>query len=250
VLKRGQTRAEAGGVPSATAAPEQVSLWNRPGLLDGPRKSYRSASTYPNESGEGWEVFGNVGLGEGNPNPPRWMMLVGVGGSGLIPGRSLDGFGGGYSCYSFSQDLRDGLRLFGPRLGDERGGEIFYNMAITPWQSPVAATSPAIAQNKDSLVITGNHWMKASTSERQVFFIGAGNIIAAEVAYAKRHSREAPPVSDGIIKALKDLKIGDIETRITRWYEANRPLNFRASRDARVTVAVTLSRMAQTASTD
>jgi hypothetical protein len=85
----------------------------------------------------------------------------------------------------------------------------------------VAATSPAIAQNKDSLVITGNHWMKASTSERRVFLIGAGNMIAAELAYAKRHSREAPPVSDGIIKAVKDLKIGDIETRITRWYEAN-----------------------------
>jgi hypothetical protein len=28
-------------------------------------------------------------------------------------------------------------------------------------------------------------------------------------------------VSEGIIKAVKDLKIGDIETRITRWYEAN-----------------------------
>jgi hypothetical protein len=47
-----------------------------------------------------------------------------------------------------------------------------------------------------------------------VFLIGAGNMIAAELAYAKRHSREAPPVSDGII-------LGDIETRITRWYEAN-----------------------------
>jgi len=154
---------------------------------------------------------------EAGTNPCRgWRRTVGYRRSGTGVALESAGPAGRSPCYSFSQDLRDGLRLFGPRLGDERGGEIFYNMAITPWQSPVAATSPAIAQNKDSLVITGNHWMKASTSERQVFLIGAGNIIAAEVAYAKRHSREAPPVSDGIIKALKDLKIGDIETRITR----------------------------------
>jgi hypothetical protein len=36
----------------------------------------------------------------------------------------------------------------------------------------VAATSVAIAQNKDSRVITGNHWMKASSTERRVFLIG------------------------------------------------------------------------------
>ena len=93
----------------------------------------------PNKLDGGWGIFGNVGLGDGNPNPLRWMMLAGVGGTGLIPGRNLDRFGVGYFRYSFSEDLSDGLRLFGLKLGDEHGGELFYEgkAAVSAELAPV-----------------------------------------------------------------------------------------------------------------
>jgi beta-glucosidase len=67
------------------------------------------------------------------------MMLAGVGGTGLIPGRNLDRFGVGYFRYSFSEDLSDGLRLFGLKLGDEHGGELFYEgkAAVSAELAPV-----------------------------------------------------------------------------------------------------------------
>ncbi len=63
--------------------------------------------------------------------------------------------------------------------------------------------------------------MKASQSERRAFIVGVGNMIAAEAAYAKRTNSEVPPVADRITKAVENLKLPDIEQRITRWYEAN-----------------------------
>ena len=58
--------------------------------------------------------------------------LVGIGGTGLIPGRSRDNWGIGYYYDAPSPDLKDSLS---PRLKvrDEQGMEIFYNFAVTPW---------------------------------------------------------------------------------------------------------------------
>jgi porin len=87
----------------------------------------------PHTPGSGWGIFGQAGFSDGNPNPFRWMMLAGLGGIGIIPGRSLDRFGVAYFRYAFSNDLTNGLRLFRLDLGDEHGGELFYNAAVTPW---------------------------------------------------------------------------------------------------------------------
>lgn len=63
--------------------------------------------------------------------------------------------------------------------------------------------------------------MTANTNERQSFLIGVANMIIAEGAYAKRHQLEMPPVSDRIVKAISRLKLADIESHITQWYEAH-----------------------------
>jgi hypothetical protein len=84
----------------------------------------------------------------------------------------------------------------------------------------VAAT-PAFAQKKDALVVDGNDWMSATVTERQAFLVGAANMIMAENAYAKRRNQPPAPVGDRITKAAEPMKIGDIEARITKWYEAN-----------------------------
>ncbi len=83
------------------------------------------------------------------------------------------------------------------------------------------ATTSTFAQKKDALVVDGTDWMSASVTERRAFLIGAANMIIAENAYAKRRNVAAPPVGERITKAADSMKIGEIEARITRWYEAN-----------------------------
>jgi hypothetical protein len=79
----------------------------------------------------------------------------------------------------------------------------------------------AVAQRSDTLVVDGKDWMSATQVERRAFLVGAANLVIAENAYAKRRNVAPAPVSDRLTKATQNLKIADIEARITRWYEAN-----------------------------
>jgi porin len=81
---------------------------------------------------EGVGLFGQFEISDGNPNKLYWMAFGGVGGTGLIPGRSLDNWGVGYYYAGLSPDMKDALA---PTLTirNEQGWEIFYNFALTPW---------------------------------------------------------------------------------------------------------------------
>jgi porin len=81
---------------------------------------------------EGFGLFGQFGISDGNPNKLYWMAFGGVGGTGLIPGRSLDNWGVGYYYAALSPYLKDSLAAT-LRIRDEQGWEIFYNFAVTPW---------------------------------------------------------------------------------------------------------------------
>lgn len=83
-------------------------------------------------SQEGFGLFGQFGISDGNPSRLYWSALVGIGGNGMIPGRSRDNWGIGYYYDAPSRDLQDSVsrRL---TIRDEQGVEIFYNFAVTPW---------------------------------------------------------------------------------------------------------------------
>ena len=81
---------------------------------------------------EGVGVFGQYGVSDGNPNKLEWSLLVGVGGTGLIPGRSLDNWGIGYYQDSTSTAFRKSLAPV-RSFQNEQGVELFYNFAVTPW---------------------------------------------------------------------------------------------------------------------
>ena len=81
---------------------------------------------------EGIGLFGQLEISDGNPNKLYWMIFGGVGGTGLIPGRSLDNWGVGYYYAALSPHLKDSLAP-SLRIRDEQGGEMFYNFALTPW---------------------------------------------------------------------------------------------------------------------
>jgi porin len=81
---------------------------------------------------EGFGLFGQFGISDGNPNRLYWLALVGVGGTGLIPCRSRDNWGVGYYYAAPSTDLKDSLAPV-LTLRNEQGLEIFYNFSVTPW---------------------------------------------------------------------------------------------------------------------
>lgn len=89
----------------------------------------------PDNPQQGWGLFGQFGMSDGNPNPIAWSALLGVGGTSFISGREQDRWGIGSFRYSLSSDLRDGLKTTGVDLRDEQGIEAFYNLAVTPWFS-------------------------------------------------------------------------------------------------------------------
>ncbi|MCI0388397.1 MAG: carbohydrate porin [Acidobacteria bacterium] len=86
----------------------------------------------PNNPREGWGFFGKVAIADGNPNIIQSSFLAGIAGTGLIRGRSLDRFGVGFFNYRLSDALRDAVRPI-VRIKNEKGGEVFYNFAVTPW---------------------------------------------------------------------------------------------------------------------
>jgi porin len=82
--------------------------------------------------GNGWGVFGDFGLSDGNPNPVGWHAILGVGGTGTQ--RSpLDRWGVAWFTYGLSDDLKDGLAVLGIDRRDETGIEAYYSAALTPW---------------------------------------------------------------------------------------------------------------------
>jgi porin len=79
-----------------------------------------------------WGVFGQFGISDGNPNPVRFVANGGIGGRSMIPGRPIDTFGVGYFYLGLSNGFKTLSQPILPQ-GDEYGGELFYNLAITPW---------------------------------------------------------------------------------------------------------------------
>jgi porin len=80
------------------------------------------------DGSEGFGVFGRVGLGDPHTNPLEQFYSIGIGGQGMLPGRSRDRFGLGFYYARLSSDLR------GTLLDSSAWGlELFYNIAATNW---------------------------------------------------------------------------------------------------------------------
>lgn len=73
-------------------------------------------------------VFARFGLSDGEANPIKNFVSVGLGGKGIIPGREHDGFGIGY-FYAATADNRVTTQL---GFEDGQGFETYYEVAITP----------------------------------------------------------------------------------------------------------------------
>ena len=79
-------------------------------------------------------MFFGFGASDGNPNPIQYSFIAGLGGKGVVPGRSDDNFGLGIARTQFSGEfvpfLRQALNL---GLQHEDAIEMYYNAAISKW---------------------------------------------------------------------------------------------------------------------
>jgi porin len=96
----------------------------------------------------GLGVFGRIAILPKSRNPFNTMVSLGLGGRGLLPGRSLDRMGIAGYWLNDSEDLGG---LAGVLVDDEWGIEMFYNYAITP-----AIQASLDLQYIDSAVITAD----------------------------------------------------------------------------------------------
>ena len=77
----------------------------------------------------GWGLFLRLGLSDGDPNPVRFNLATGLGGTGPFRMRTDDRWGLGLFYIDVSE--KDLLERLG--VDDEVGGEAFYNVAVMPW---------------------------------------------------------------------------------------------------------------------
>ncbi|MGQ0634519.1 MAG: carbohydrate porin [Planctomycetaceae bacterium] len=105
----------------------------------------------PENSRKGWGVFGNLGVSDGDPNPIRWFLNVGLAGMSPVRGRSDDSFGAAYFYMGASTLLKTLLPL-----RDEHGCELYYDLAVTPWfrlTADVQAINPGQRAADSALVL-------------------------------------------------------------------------------------------------
>lgn len=81
------------------------------------------------DESDGWGVFARFGVSDGDPNPVEWTAAAGVGGTAPFTRRGDDRWGIGV----FYVGVSDKGLLEGLGVDDEIGGEVFYNLAVTPW---------------------------------------------------------------------------------------------------------------------
>jgi porin len=86
-----------------------------------------------NDAKVGWGLFGQFGYSDGNPNAFQGHGYLGLGGNNLMAGRQLDRWGIVYFSYALSDAFKNALPIIGPRIEPEKGAEVFYNWAVTPW---------------------------------------------------------------------------------------------------------------------
>jgi porin len=82
---------------------------------------------------QGIGIFGRFGVGEAVTNPMNYHIAFGIGGKGMVACRPDDRFGIGYYYTRLSDKLPPVLFQKKIIQNYEAGGEIFYNVALTPW---------------------------------------------------------------------------------------------------------------------
>jgi porin len=154
----------------ANPGPELIQLLEQyaPGLLTPPGPPNTTSSSWAfsygfdqylwqpaNDPAHGVGVFFAYGASDGNPNPLRYSLLLGVGGKGVVPGRGADSFGVGFASTRFSSEFLPLLRSeINVGLERENAFEAYYEAALTGWLN-VGADVQIVRPGLDKRLIAG-----------------------------------------------------------------------------------------------
>jgi len=148
-------------------SPEALTLFPPPGLQTLPLTTLVRGSWWvvyrfdqalwvdPTDQTRSWGVFGDAGISDGKPNPIHWAVIFGMGGSSPLPNRKLDTFGIAYYYMALSDSFKNDVGPIVP-VRDERGLELFYNVAVTPWchiTADMQVVTPILEPAETSLVL-------------------------------------------------------------------------------------------------
>jgi porin len=105
---------------------------------------------------QGFGVFARYGVSDGKANPIKYFASFGIGGKGLIPGRCQDTFGVGYYHAWLSNQIPS-IAYKTLLNGNEQGGELYYNIYLTPWVqlTPDLQIIESADKRVDNTVIVG-----------------------------------------------------------------------------------------------
>ncbi|MHC5061390.1 MAG: carbohydrate porin [Planctomycetota bacterium] len=81
--------------------------------------------TEPQDSSQGFGIFGRFGYSDGKVNPIGEFYSIGIGGKGILDGRDKDSFGVGYYYLGLSKDLPEDTK-------PEKGISAYYEIVVTP----------------------------------------------------------------------------------------------------------------------
>jgi porin len=112
---------------------------------------------YEPKKGQGIGIFGRFGASDGDPNPIHYFYSLGIGGKGVIPGRTLDEFGIGSYYIDVSNPKFTGPLAGRDFLRDEYGVEAYYNFTITPWMKLTPDIQVIRPAQKETLQIDSEH---------------------------------------------------------------------------------------------
>jgi porin len=111
---------------------------------------------------QGIGLFARYGVSDGKANPIKYFASFGIGGKGMIPGRCQDTFGVGYYHVWFTDNLPSIVKR--RLLNNEQGGELYYNIYLTPWVQLTPDLQIIDSGNKsvDNTVIVGGLRMQVN----------------------------------------------------------------------------------------
>jgi porin len=108
----------------------------------------------PGSKDRGWGIFGRVGAADDQVNLAHWFYSIGLGAKGLFDSRPNDTCGIGLYYVRLTNNLPGPLDR---RSQDEYGGEIYYNIALTPWLhvTPDLQIIEPATRHTDTTVVAG-----------------------------------------------------------------------------------------------
>ena len=95
----------------------------------------------PTNPAEGFGLFGQFGISDGNPTRLYWSLLGGVSGTGMVPGRPDNTWGLGLYYDTLSPDLVSALERV-TTIGDKWGTGTYYDFNLTRPCRPASICRP------------------------------------------------------------------------------------------------------------